>query len=435
MALRKPPVGLEPASIHPAGDPGIRWQSYSCELVTPLYGGGVTAGVVDEAMPIRASSIRGQLRFWWRLLAKHKYGFKGDDLRNREFELWGGLGDEVHASKVWLKVTAVSKPSIEAWAEYTGKRIPDPKDWANAAYALFPGQGKKPGLPDSSDPASLVKPGLKWTLCLGWNSDLAQSEQMMVLETLRWWASFGGLGARNRRGLGAVFVTNLAPVSAPEVTLAACRLVFSGSASANPLKAWQDAVAKLKAFRQDENIGRNPQGAGSSRPGRSRWPEAASIRVAAGQHRVKQDGTSFAPPAGTPALYPRAAFGLPIVFHFQGERGDQRGDPVDVILEPGECNGKRSERMASPLILHPYLLENGKWQAAALLLPSCLTEHQPLALRRGVSLLASGHLMPKDATEQLFMPANSPMKGRGEGALNAFLHFFEGSAPIRGGEK
>ncbi|MEI8633100.1 type III-B CRISPR module RAMP protein Cmr1 [Vibrio sp. PP-XX7] len=43
------------------------WVSYQCTLVTPMYGGGVNAGEVDKEMPIRASAIRGQLRFWWRI--------------------------------------------------------------------------------------------------------------------------------------------------------------------------------------------------------------------------------------------------------------------------------------------------------------------------------------------------------------------------------
>lgn len=59
--------------------------------------------------------------------------------------------------------------------------------------------------------------------------------------------------------------------------------------------------------------------------------------------------------------YPRAAFGLPIVFHFQSS-----DDPEQVILEP---NDDRHDRMASPLVLRPYRAHGGKYQPAALLLP------------------------------------------------------------------
>ncbi|NPV63073.1 MAG: type III-B CRISPR module RAMP protein Cmr1 [Methanotrichaceae archaeon] len=35
-------------------------------MITPIFGGGVKVGENDLVTPIRASSIRGHLRFWWR---------------------------------------------------------------------------------------------------------------------------------------------------------------------------------------------------------------------------------------------------------------------------------------------------------------------------------------------------------------------------------
>lgn len=43
------------------------------QLVTPMFGGGVVAREVDESHPIRETSIRGQLQFWWRATAGAKY--------------------------------------------------------------------------------------------------------------------------------------------------------------------------------------------------------------------------------------------------------------------------------------------------------------------------------------------------------------------------
>lgn len=135
MALRKPPAGLLPPSDRPA--PAERWETYDCELVTPLYGGGVTAGEVDQKMPVRASAIRGQLRFWWRLLARHKWKLGNtDEIRKREFALWGGIGNEGRASKVWLRIDRNSPAKMECAATY-----PDWQSRANG-YALFPAQGK-----------------------------------------------------------------------------------------------------------------------------------------------------------------------------------------------------------------------------------------------------------------------------------------------------
>lgn len=39
------------------------WRAYPGQTLTPLYGGGVKDGVVDTELPVRASTIRGQLRF------------------------------------------------------------------------------------------------------------------------------------------------------------------------------------------------------------------------------------------------------------------------------------------------------------------------------------------------------------------------------------
>jgi len=52
-----------------------------------MFGGGVEAGVVDPAMPIRVTAIRGRLRYWWRLL--YAQGLGAAQLRRREAAIWG----------------------------------------------------------------------------------------------------------------------------------------------------------------------------------------------------------------------------------------------------------------------------------------------------------------------------------------------------------
>lgn len=454
MALRQPPVDLDPGKLQLTGAAtDIRWQDYSCTLVTPLYGGGVKAGEVDVHMPIRASAIRGHLRFWWRLLAKHKYKLNPDEIGRQEFALWGGLGDTPQASNVWVRIDAIQNLDVARWAEYETadrggyKSLPTPAKWAEVPYALFPAQGKKPGLADSADPHGLAKPGLTWALHLGLHypenaeASLRENLDERVHEALRWWASFGGVGARTRRGLGAFQMQdsdkiNIASIGVEEAAEAGCRLYFTTAApqiEAND--PWISSIKKLKEFRQEPNLGRNP-GATKGRPGRSRWPEPAAIRSATGGHRIKNDGVSFAPPQNTPFIFPRAAFGLPIVFHFQGERNDRNPDPADVTLEPAEKkNGAHIERMASPLILRPYLGADGKWKSAALVLPSRLSNDAQLVLRRGKNAIATGHVMPKDTSESAFLHPNNPMHGRGGDALEAFVHYFSGKTLAKDGAK
>ena len=108
--MRQPTPGLDPADAlrdwqQQTPAPEADWTYYSCKLVTPLYGGGVRAGAVDEAMPIRAAGLRGQLRFWWRIACGP---FDSSEVMfRRESAIWGGLGSSAPtASKVAVRVKA-----------------------------------------------------------------------------------------------------------------------------------------------------------------------------------------------------------------------------------------------------------------------------------------------------------------------------------------
>ena len=68
-------------------------------------------------MPIRASAIRGQLRFWWRLLASKRLN-NPEEIRAEEFALWGGLGTPPQASRVWVEVEKLTpQPTLVPWAK------------------------------------------------------------------------------------------------------------------------------------------------------------------------------------------------------------------------------------------------------------------------------------------------------------------------------
>lgn len=64
--MRDPSPGIDPAAAlgdwqqAQSGVGSGEWTHYNCTLATPMYGGGVHASKVDEAMPIRAAGLRGQ---------------------------------------------------------------------------------------------------------------------------------------------------------------------------------------------------------------------------------------------------------------------------------------------------------------------------------------------------------------------------------------
>lgn len=222
----------------------LKWESMECELMTPMHGGGVKARLSDMHMPVRVTSIRGQLRFWWRLLAKYKWHYSNDELRAKEFLLWGGMskGDEGgHASLVFLRIKMNNK-LIEAPLNDYAKSINDP-----LGYALFTAKKTKSGLPEMK----LGKEGLKW--CLEWRFDqrISDMQREEVRETLRWWATLGGLGGRTRRGCGAFYVQGFKPVTEKEMKEVGCRILFLGEPQNQARKAWIEAIDTWKVTRQN----------------------------------------------------------------------------------------------------------------------------------------------------------------------------------------
>lgn len=423
MPVRKP-EGKPPqfTPLAPDALPDVCMRTYTVTLVTPMYGGGVQAGVPDKDMPVRVSSIRGQLRFWWRLL--NGQGKSPEQLFSEERALWGGLGDtpeQVTASRVRITVGRAQGVTEAACAQFQlrpeGKYASMPQFHKGyPGYALFPGQGQLAagGRGIEKPPANVIEPGLKITLTVQFLGKPAEFERE-VLPALRYWASFGGLGARTRRGLGSLRVEGLAPVTVEEAAGAGCLLKLRSGSSQDAVMVWSTAIGRLQQFRQGKGIGRNP-GQDPKRPGRSRWPEADAVRRAAGTHAPAH---APAHPAGN--VFPRARFGLPIIFHFKDDRA---GDPGDTALVP-----QGSDRYASPLILKAYW-DGKSFRAAALCLPTAdeLLEHALVLGNNG-----KGRSLPAEQTcaPQAWWPGPHkskdipPLRDNGsDDPLNAFLAFF-----------
>ncbi|MFZ4701399.1 MAG: type III-B CRISPR module RAMP protein Cmr1, partial [Candidatus Methylumidiphilus sp.] len=74
MKLRQPKSTITPPREElPDRPTSAVWrESFQVTTLTPIYGGGTEAGVPDQILPVRVASIRGQLRFWWRLLKSHR---------------------------------------------------------------------------------------------------------------------------------------------------------------------------------------------------------------------------------------------------------------------------------------------------------------------------------------------------------------------------
>ena len=112
---------------------------YEIEVITPIFGGGAETKKVDSEIPIRPSSIRGHLRFWWR--ATRGAHLSVDALRAREEEIWGSSKSP---SPVIIEV---GQPSIDSDLDIKTVRALDIRQSDPAGYALFSAE-REPG----SDP-------------------------------------------------------------------------------------------------------------------------------------------------------------------------------------------------------------------------------------------------------------------------------------------
>ena len=417
----------------PKPDPG---RSYAIELITPLFGGGVETRVNDPTFPIRATSIRGQLQFWWRATVGAQYASR-QELRAAQSAIWGNTEQ---ASRVIVRVEDVqaakeSRCAVIEWNQHarggqggwrTNWQAPFNGNGSALPYALFPFQGETPPPNRSATvtmpPACCIhKASFKLTLICHKEIDFAKE-----IEPALWaWVNFGGLGSRTRRGCGAIVCKELAPKDRNELlarlktflqalnaqsrewpTLAVAFLV--GQEQSSAIMAWNEVIDRFRHFRQGVDLGRY-RGQQHNRPGRSRWPEPETIRRVTGRRLPSHSRLTHVPDDA----FPRGELGLPIVFHFK-----ERGDPPDTVLYP---DGDR-ERMASPLILKPLALANGKF------VPLIVRLKTPALT--GVDLRQGEQSLPLPQPTVIRHPKlatyrDSPMKDRSSGgsALEAFLAY------------
>jgi CRISPR-associated protein Cmr1 len=267
-------------------------------------------------------------------------------MRQREDDLWGTSGTyqddmPVGPGKVTLSIDAhgVAKSSV------------DKKLFGDLAYGAF----STANLWHLTGSAKLV---------LELSPDVQSTQIAEVQDALDSWLLFGAIGGRTRRGFGAVHCArDLPPVEEflrkfscsngldGVPSLHGAQLLCARQSSPSARSAHEQALGAMKKFRQGSDYARNR--GEPPKAGRSRWPEPDEIR------RIARRNASQHRPEHPVHAFPRAAFGMPIVFHFK-DQGEPKGEPKDHTLLPRDA-----ERMASPLVLRPVFV-GGAWKAGAL---------------------------------------------------------------------
>ena len=373
-------------------------EEFDVELITPMYGGGAKTGQNDLDFPIRPTSIRGLLRFWWRATRGAQFE-TSNALFDREKEIWGST-DTPSSTKVKVKLISQAESCLV-------------ENYGFARYVLFSAAAKK---------HNLVKEDLKFKFSVSYKGEFEKD----VLCAAWAWVNFGGIGARTRRGCGALYCKELAPEK-PEsfrdwfeqkiklygLNLGATRewptlswRILLGKAAKTHLDAWKNTIIPMREFRQGDNIGRNP-GSTHNRPGRSRWPEPDTLRNKFGH---SPEHKPIIPTEG----FPRAAFGLPIIFDFRG----CSGEPPKSELRPQNQNAKR---MGSPVVLRPLRTQDGQNIPLAAFLKAPLPGG--LELKIGNRTTPANHNIINPAFAEYY---NSPMARSANGSvLEAFVAYLK----------
>lgn len=354
----------------------------SYRFLTYVFGGGVKVSDHekhrDAVTPVRVASVRGQLRFWWRACNPGQCQTV-EELRQREGEIWGATSQ---ASKVEIAVLSQPSPprnvEVFAYEVKNGKKIlVVQKGMREIAYGAFPLQPSREAQKAGAQPWVLYDYGSSvFSLRFTYPEELRAD-----VEAALWaWETFGGLGGRTRRGFGAILRAGASGTGAAEAGLSKyrenphiagapslhrARFATGSKLRPNALEAWKDGLGLLQTMRQGRGFGRNDPPRESRKPaGRSRWPEPDEIRNLTGKAAPAHKN-----PVVTVSRFPRAAFGMPIVFHFHPGSPDEPGSMGDPDMKPLQLQPVGFDRLASPLIVRPIADGRG-FRAAALVLCS-----------------------------------------------------------------
>jgi CRISPR-associated protein Cmr1 len=365
-------------------------QTYSIDIITPCLSGGANPETQAE---IRASSIRGQLRWWFRVLGGFKsLGDQGRTIREQEDLLFGQAADDTgKAGNLQLRVrgdnlTSGTLLSDQDLAPRTyPPNPPDPK-----GYLVWPLQSKSRA--GFFDEGSSIHG--KFDLQLTLKNSGILPEDLVALVVIM--VNLGALGFRSRRAYGALAFTDF-----PYPLTAALKRFSSWDEStqspstfkirqinvpalsnskacitelAKWLRGWRNHGQMFRVWKwidpRQQNLGKHwhrvpalEQTALQTHPG---WKYA---------RRDHNDGLDFhygdvpavdpKGPHGNAGTSFRPALGLPIQQRFSSVGTNAGPTPATVHWDNPEG------RFASPVLLRPHRTADKTWHALVLFI-DCL---------------------------------------------------------------
>jgi len=159
--------------------------TFTCEVITPMF----LNGADGQTPELRAPSIKGAMRFWWRALHAHlplqdtkdeRGNIVSKGLKTLEAEIFGGSGNNVSRSKILIRVLQEEDLQTERANLVPHRHMPQ------QAFSVHE----------------------KFKVLLSITSHKREEEQLITLEKLsalfQLTCYLGGFGKRVRRGMGSV---------------------------------------------------------------------------------------------------------------------------------------------------------------------------------------------------------------------------------------
>ena len=163
----------------------IKKITFEIETITPMF----LSGANQSKPELRAASIKGLLRFWWRAIRAENNTKK---LLDEESSIFGAPDEKIGGSKFFIRVT---HPDKEPLPRFNSQGRQDPVGYM--FYSTFMQQGRE---------RQYFPEGSKFKITL-----TSRDENILKIASASLWALIylGGLGTRTRRGAGNIVVTNV----------------------------------------------------------------------------------------------------------------------------------------------------------------------------------------------------------------------------------
>jgi len=350
----------------------MKRETFQCELITPGFCGGAEPDLRAE---IRAASIRGQLRWWFRVLG----GFQSLTPRNtadQEALIFGSTaGDEGNAGALRVQIALPVQSTLRNNADDLEAGMN-----SDLGYAIFPLRQ----FGDNDGKRGILSEGTAFSVVLTWRGDPKVWDSIRALIAV--WTNLGSLGFRSRRTMGAI--RSISPTLGLKAALghfAKPLAVQIKAVTPQANNGWRPiAGALLKWYRSWRQHGQMNR----------RWDKHSKSWIAISPHQQNQNraqpGFKYARrdhneglqeqgtsppnpdpenPHGQAGQTFRPALGLPIIQFFSSLGGPNGPIPrtrATVNWEESVDGG----RFASPVLLRPHKDAAGNWGALVIFVDS-----------------------------------------------------------------